>query len=196
MKLKFLAAVIFTSVLSSPLNAAQLRVDEFGNSTYGVYLNGEELNGLFDTVIVDIRPDSGFAFANPEGRNGSSTDPTGTSKTFINAFLSPCPCFGGGNFSILGPMVSETQVAFTAGPLGETIDTVNGPNVGDSGLYLVHVWLPRGTASANVKMVSAGTIVADLTTSFGVPEPSMSLLLCVSVLVVSTSRENHRSMRQ
>lgn len=66
MKFEFLTAVIFTSVLSSPLNAAQLRVDEFGNSTYGVYLDGEELNGQFDMVIVDIRPDASFEFANVE----------------------------------------------------------------------------------------------------------------------------------
>lgn len=176
-------------LICSASHGARVRVDEFGGGVFGVYLDGEELNGLFDTVIVNIRPDDGFAFANidEDGADGFTPRPAGDPLTYINAFLGAPSTFCCG-FSVLGPVTSSTEISFTTGPLGQTIDTENGPFIRDNGLFLVNIHLPNGTASANALLVRAGTVVADLTMPFGVPEPATTAMLACALACVASHR--------
>lgn len=174
---------------SSESYGASIRVDEYGNDTYAVFLHGEELNMMFDTIIVDITPHVGSTFVrlSPPFQLNRDATSAGDEYTFLNPFLgapSFCFCTGHG-FSLLGVIVSETNIEFTGGPLGNTIDT---NFLSNAGLFMTNLVLPNGRATANVQLVRAGTIVADLTETFGVPEPTSLTLFGYSVIGYMCSR--------
>lgn len=187
-------SAVFAVFASSDAQAARLRADTFDGDAgvVGIYLDGQELNGQFDTVIVDIRPNIGsFEEIDEDGVDGITPRPAGDPFTYINPFLSAPPAFGGNGFSVLGAETNPNRVAFTAGPLGMTIDTVNGPNVGDRGLFLANINLSVpfiGAGSATVDLVRAGTLIATLSEPFPVPEPATLAMAGLAMVGVSATR--------
>lgn len=189
-----LLVVGFTAL---PGHSAQLRVDSFGlgqdvgSEVFGIFLDGEELNGQFDTIIVEISTNPGSLFLEP--LNSRAIDffiPPGPGfccLTFISFQLSSPPSFGGNGFTVLGAVEAENQVAFSGGPLGQTIDTQHGPNVGDDGLFLANIILADGTATATAQLVRAGDVIEELNTAFGVPEPPSVALLGLTLVTCSFS---------
>ena len=90
--------------------------------------------------------------------------------------------------------MSEQLVALTAGPLGGTIDTVGGTNVGTTGLFLANVQLPCGTLSFSVQLVSEGSVIKEITSLPIIPhdpfpEPTSLMLVVFGVLGWFASRD-------
>lgn len=198
MKLKLFVAPIAIALAFTIANsqAAQIRMECLGTRTYGVFLDGEELNGQFDTLIVDIRPDRGFSFSNldPNGVDNRMARPGGDPFTFINAFLGAPIGFGGNGFTLLGPTTTEHAIQFAAGPLFGMIDTANGPNVGPDGLFLANLFEPGPGLSAEIQLVSGGNILANLSSARFldalpcVPEPTSLTLFLAGVLALASSK--------
>lgn len=173
----------------SVADAAMLRKEQAAPGNISLFLDGEADNGQFDTIIVDVkaRPGVEFLNINESGVDGFTPLAPGADATFVNALLSAPPAFGGNGFSILGQEVTSTSVAFTGGPLGGTIDTVNGPNVGPNGLFLGNFVLsPGGVGDATVQLVRGGSVIAEL--SAVVPEPATLALASLSLVALACGR--------
>lgn len=138
-----------------------------------IYLDGEGSNGQFDTIEFSATPFPGYVFemVNTTGSEGTTILGPSDSGTFVNALLEAPLAFGGEGFSVLGKTTTADGVAFTAGPLGETIDTSTEPN---GSLWLANL---LGPGSGVVTLYRAGSPVSsfDFETII-VPEPTSLLL--------------------
>jgi hypothetical protein len=167
------------------------------DSAVAVYLNGQELNGHFDTVDVIIEPISPTIFTNAStGLAGGEYLPPGRPFTYINRLLNTDPGDDprGQGWSTLGVVNTPTRVAFAGSPLGQKIDTSSQPG---GNLFLANVNLspplPQGNFRARVLLISAGILVADLTV---VPEPAGVALGLTSILGLAILRRNRSHRKQ
>jgi hypothetical protein len=183
-------AVALGVTLCSTVNAASLRVSPEYSPTgvYSVYFSGGEHNGNFDTIIVDIVPGPGTQFLNTNsGLSAGAPRLPGEPFTYINRYINfdPNEYAGALNWTILGLTPSAlvpNGLGFTAGPLGGKINTSSLPN---GELFLANLTIPTAAgayATANVQVVSAGTILQTLAAAFPVPEPATAGLASFALL--------------
>lgn len=194
MKNIFAIAAVFALFAASTADAAKFNIVPEGsspNGVYSIYLDGEGDNGNFDTIIVNLTPNDPAVFANidEDGADGFTPREPGGEFTYISAFLGAPPAFGGNGHSVLGPVTSAGGIEFTSGPLGMTIDTVNGPNNRAEGLFLANVMLENGgTGVASAQIVSGGQILSTIEAPIGIPEPTTMALAGLSLIGLVASR--------
>lgn len=155
-----------------------------GNA-FALYLDGGDLNGMFDTIEFFATPGLGESFLNlnpwgqsPGTRRSLTPDDQGT---FPNALL-----FHHYGFAVLGLQVTPRRVELTTGPLGE-IDTstlwLYSPE-GRGRCYLGNV-MPSRSFEATVNLYEAGQLRATLTAAGVVPEPAAAAMAAAAALVLA-----------
>ena len=187
-----LAAIMaLLSTFSCPAgNAAQIDVvANFSSNNYAIYLDGGLTNGQFD--VIDFRAVTGSAnvFVNiDDGFDGFSPRPAGQDFTYINQLLGASRAQGGEGFTVLGATTTPTVVAFTAGPLGATIDTSTDPG---GRLFLANLDLSSNFFYASIDLYSQGTIIESFRI-VPIPEPAsllmMSFAAAFAVLALKSRR--------
>jgi hypothetical protein len=135
------------------------------------YVDGESLNGAFDTFYFQAKATSSGAFANfTFGGSGPPPFP-GIEYSYANPLIvaDPTDVPGGLGFTRVGLIRNPQEVSFTAGNLGGTVTTANEPN-GD--LFLANLYIPdpNSAFTATLQLISAGTVVFEAVQT--IPEPS------------------------
>lgn len=188
---------LFALVIGSPVYGASVFIESHTDLIHSFYLNGEEDNGKFDTIIVEVVSKPGYVYTQlePDEQEGFTPFFAGDPWTFVNDFLGAPTAFGGHGFSVLGERVTPHSISFTAGPLGQTIDTASDPNSGPNGIFLFNYHLNQAgdfDAGSNyeIHLVRAGTIVRTLT---NVPEPSSMALVGLTLAGLAASTEQRSS---
>ena len=160
---------------SLPARAAQLSMTNNG-AIYTFYVDGESLNGNFETIYFQAKatPPGKFAnlpnLASPPG----VPRPPGDSFTYPNRMLiaDPLDFPGALGLTQVGLNLTGQELSYAVGNLFGTITTANQPN-GD--LFLANLYVPDHTAfTATVQLISAGTVVFEATQT--VPEPAAGLV--------------------
>jgi hypothetical protein len=161
-------------------DAAQFSMTNNG-PIYTFYVDGESLNGGYETIYFQAKatPPGKFAnFANGYSIAGIPRPP-GQSFTYPNNMLvtDPLDFPGGLRLMRLGLRNLGPELSYTVGNLFGTITTANEPN-GD--LFLANLYVPDSTAfTATVQLISAGTVVFEATQT--IPEPAAGLVALVGL---------------
>jgi hypothetical protein len=166
---------------SLPAHAAQLSMTNNG-AIYTFYVDGEALNGGFETIYFQAKATPPGKFANVisgiPGEEGRPRPP-GQAFTYRNIMFTTDPLdFPGGlGLSMVGFINNGQELSYTVGNLFGTLTTANQPN-GD--LFLANLYVPDSTAfTATVQLISAGTVVFEATQA--IPEPAAGLVALVGL---------------
>jgi hypothetical protein len=192
MKPTVLVIAVTCLFISTPAYAARKGFAKIGDS-WSLFIRGDELNGMFDTVDVSYTPASGGQFANlASGLNAGVPRAPGEPFTFVNRALDQDPLDGGSGWAIVGRTVTANQLSFAGGPLGGRIDTSSGPQ---GWLFLANLSLTndsaRPFASGRVQLINAGVIVSELPVLLDgseiipnplVPEPASGIIIIAGAL--------------
>ena len=197
-----LCALLATVLCDSPARAARLGFAWVGES-WAMFLNGEQLNGQFNAVGVDLRPANPHTFTNIDsGQVAGSPRPPGDPFTYYNRRLNQDAEDGGLGWNILGLTLTSTQVAFLGGPLGQMIDTSSEPF---GWLFLANLHgLPPATTSVpfplswpQVRLVNLNGQTVWESSGFGsvvilgypiVPEPAAGMLAGLGLMSLAALR--------
>jgi hypothetical protein len=189
MMTRLITAAVAAVALCPQASAVSFFYERYGDA-YALFLDGEELNGKFDTIDFSAEPISPTTFDRIVGGIPGSHPgrPPGDPFTYINPRLTGDPLdhpeYQG--WTMLGVFRTANRVAFAGSPLGQKIDTSGQAN-GD--LFLANLMLsepyPAGKFTARVQLISAGTIVADLV---AVPEPATGVLGVVAASAIAMRR--------
>ncbi|MBL9165331.1 MAG: hypothetical protein JNL18_21570 [Planctomycetaceae bacterium] len=165
---------------SLPARAAQLSMTRNG-AIYIFYVDGESLNGGFETIYFQAKATPPGKFANvPNGAAPPGVPrPPGDSFTYPNRMLiaDPLDFPGALGLSMVGFINNGQELSYAVGNLFGTITTANQPN-GD--LFLANLYVPDPTHfTATVQLISAGTVVFEATQT--IPEPAAGLVALVGL---------------
>lgn len=187
-----LAILLLSCVKMSTIEAAEIRAERHADSPEGtvwsIYLYDIRASENVDTIIVSISDcltdrDTPFRNIDSYGVDGFTPRPPGDPFTYVNALLQAPPAFGGNGFTVLGLTVTEEKIEFTAGPLGEIIDTENGPGTVANGIFLANMVLAGSFGPiASVQLVSQGNVVSHIQGGSLCPEPTSLVLAAVGVV--------------
>jgi hypothetical protein len=160
---------------SLPARAAQLSMTSNG-AIYTFYVDGESLNGGFETIYFQAKATPPGKFANV-GIEFGVPRPPGQAFTYRNLMLiaDPLDFPEALGLSSVGVVRNGQELSYTVGNLFGTITTANQPN-GD--LFLANLYVPDPTTfTATVQLISAGTVVFEATQT--IPEPAAGLVALV-----------------
>jgi hypothetical protein len=182
-------AAVFSVMAGSFAQAAPLvsSVKSLSNpQVFSVYVNGDTLNGGFDTIIFSAIPTVGTQFSSVNTGGPAAPRTAGDPSTFINRMLDadPAEIPGGLGFTRLGVTNTADMIGFTAGPIGASITTPAAP-----GLFLANFLLPPGNiGAATVQLVTAGNVNFQATIPIGIPEPASVGLVGIAMLGLAAAR--------
>ena len=176
---------------SSPVgSAAYLSVSMNSNSSVSVYLNGESLNGNFDSFKFRALPLEGQSFLSlNSGLTAGAPRPAGNPFTYRNRLLDADPLDfpDSKGWAIVNPITSLNEVSFAGGSLNGKISTAGEP---EGRLFLANL-APSGTgfgaARVDISLFNEGQLV--FTT---LPEPSSCLLCALAIPAMLATRERVR----
>lgn len=180
-------AALASAFACSVANAAILSVEPTGpaaNGIYSVYIDGQSTT--FNGLGLSVKPDGGAAFLNVSSGNvAGAPRPAGDAFTYRNRLLdadaSEVPETKG--WTLLGVVNTAQEIAFSGGPLGQTITT-------GGKLFLANVMLPAGaTAKADLQLVNGVDTVFTQQLDIGVvPEPMSMGLAGMALAAVAAFR--------
>jgi hypothetical protein len=174
MKNLLAVAAVASIFACSVANAARLSYEPAPtspNGVYSIYLAGEDT--VFNGVGLSVKPDGGASFQNPTSGNvAGAPRPAGFEGSYRNRLLdadvSEIP--ESKQWTLLGVVNSAAEIAFSGGPLGQTINTSGEPG---GKLFLANIWLPAGaTATATLQLVNGVDTVFTQTLPIPIPEPA------------------------
>jgi hypothetical protein len=171
-------------------NAARLVYEPLSSPTgvYSFYLYGEATT--FNAAAFSVKPAGGAQFQNlNSGLVAGAPRPPGQSFTYRNRMLDVDP----GDFpeskawTLLGVVNTTSEIAFSGGPLGSTINTSFEP---DGRLFLANIKLPPGVdAEWSIQLVNGGDTVYQMTSCLGLcPEPASSAIAGLGALAFVFAR--------
>lgn len=171
---RLMSLVVAACALACTLaHGALLTVEPAGvspNDVYTLYLAGEST--VFNGVGLSVKPDNGVWFLNVNSATvWTYPSPPGRTSTYRNRFLDsdPFDVPESKGWTLLGVVNTAAEVAFSGGPLGQTIETSGDP---DGKLWLANLMLPPGaTATATLQLVNGIDTVYTQTLQFPIPEP-------------------------
>ncbi|MBL9165334.1 MAG: PEP-CTERM sorting domain-containing protein [Planctomycetaceae bacterium] len=163
-------------------------IGQSANNVYSFYIDGDNLNGTFDTIFFQAKATSGTFTNNNSGAVAGVPRPAGDPFTYPNRMITADPLDFPGGLALtqVGLVNNAQELSYTAGKLGGTISTgaeVNGD------LFLGNIKLsgPYANFSWQMQLITGGVVMYDtgiLTTFFppdpdpDVPEPaSLSLAM-------------------
>lgn len=163
---------------SLPARAAQLSMTNNG-AIYTFYVDGESLNGGFETIYFQARTTPPGKFAKLNTGILAVPRPPGNAFTYPNRMLIADPLDFPGALGLLrvGFINNGQELSYAVGNLFGTITTANQPN-GD--LFLANLYVPDPTHfTATVQLISAGMVVFEATQT--IPEPAAGLVALVGL---------------
>jgi len=157
---------------------------------FNLFLDTGDADGEFNTIIVEVLPEAGDTLQNynPSGTSGFTPLGPGADASYTNAFLGAPVAFGGLGFSVIDGGTDNVSssgpdgIGYNAGPLGANISS-------QDPIHLNTVILPNhtGRATANVRLINTGNVIAELSVRL-VPEPTTLALGGLAMIGVVCSR--------
>jgi hypothetical protein len=175
MNARSVLAIVACASACSTANAALLTVEPAGvspNGVYTLYLAGEST--VFNGVGLSVKPDGGATFLNVAAGIGTAPRPPGDPFTYRNRLLDAdlLDFPDSKEWTLLGVVTTTSELAFSGGPLGSTINTSGEPG---GRLFLANLMLPPGaTATATLQLVNGVDTVHTQTLQFPIPEPNIA----------------------
>ena len=125
MKRILLVAAVVSAFACSVANAASVSVRTGSPGAYSIWLDGQEADGNFDTVFVELIPTAPATFANQNsGNNAGVPRPAGEPFSYRNRQLDlgtdERVALG---WTVVGAVSTANVLSFTAGPSDAKIDT-------------------------------------------------------------------------
>lgn len=157
-------------------------------NAYQLYLHSESTQ--FDSISVNITASSGSFENLDSGFNGFIPRRAGDAFSFINRYLAIPPAVGGNGLTLVGVVLTPTQISFDATNLDGLIDTNDLPG---GRVLLANLLIPETEARVTVSLVDGGNLAQTLTLVRSltapdfpcVPEPSAALLAVLGIATAS-----------
>jgi hypothetical protein len=145
------------------------------NNVYNFYIDGDNLNGTFDTIFFQVKALVGSFINNNSGAVGGVPRPAGDDFTYPNRMITADPLDFPGGLALtqVGLVNTAQELSYTAGKLGGTVTTAAEAN-GDLFLGNVDMTYPGG-GTFQIQLIAAGNVVYDsqpLTFGSIFPEPA------------------------
>ena len=123
MKRILLVAAVVSALACSVANAASVSVRTGAPGAYSIFLDGQEADGNFDTVFVELIPSAPATFTNQNsGLQSGAPRPAGQAFSYRNRLLDLDPTDpdnpGGLGWTVVGAVSTANALSFTGGPLG------------------------------------------------------------------------------
>lgn len=144
------------------------------NNVYSFFVDGDNLNGAFDTIFFQAKATIGTFINNNSGAVAGVPRPAGDPFTYPNRMITADPVDFPGGLALtqVGLVNTAQELSYTAGKLGGTVTTANEVN-GD--LFLGNVNLSGAGGAVQIQLISAGSVLYDTgILAYGpiIPEPA------------------------
>ncbi|MBL9165335.1 MAG: PEP-CTERM sorting domain-containing protein [Planctomycetaceae bacterium] len=191
---KILALALTLVVAASTANAAPIwsvkPVGQAPNDVYSIYIDGDNLNGTFDTIFFQAKATTGTFINTNSGAAAGVPRPAGEAFTYPNRMITADPLDFPGGLALtqVGLVNTAQELSYTAGKLGGTVSTgaeVNGD------LFLGNVNTSAGGGGTfQIQLITGGNVVYDTgVLAFPVPEPATFALAGLGLVgLVAASR--------
>ncbi|MBL9165333.1 MAG: hypothetical protein JNL18_21580 [Planctomycetaceae bacterium] len=200
MKSHLLLATLLTLFLAGGATASPIwsvkPVGPSANNVGSFYIDGDNLNGTFDTIFFQVKAHGATSFINTNsGAVAGIPRPAGQPFTYPNRMITADPLDFPGGLALtqVGLVNNAQELSYTAGKLGGTISTgaeVNGD------LFLGNVMTAPGffCLTFQIQLITAGNVVYDTGVVDLCPEPaSLSIAALSFVGLLVASRRFHSS---
>jgi opacity protein-like surface antigen len=178
MQRNFLLATLLALLLAGEATAAPIwsvkPIGPAANNVYSFYIDGDNLNGTFDTIFFQVKARGAASFINTNsGAVGGVPRPAGAAFTYPNRMITADPLDFPGGLALtqVGLVNNAQELSYTAGKLGGTISTGAEAN-GD--LFLGNVMTAPGffCFTFQIQLITAGNVVYDTQVLEACPEPA------------------------